>query len=383
MDFELSEQHKMVRDLMRDFVKKEVTPEVVRKFEEKEEFPKELVRKLGERGFMGIFVPEEYGGFGIDILSYAIAEEELARVWASLGLIMSANNSLSIYPILKFGDERQKRKYLFSLAKGRFLGCLALTEPEAGSDLTSIRTFADKDGPYWRISGGKTLITNASEAQICVLVARTGKDPHKGLTAFIIETNSPGFQAGKPEKKMGLLCSPTCGIVLDDCLVSQENILGNIGDGFTIALETLFAGRINIGAQALGIAQGAFDLALAYTKERKQFGRPISGFQNVQFKLADMAIGIETARNLVYKAAWLKDKGVPFAKEASMAKTYASEMAVEVVKSALRLHGGYGYLKSLDIERYYRDVIVTTIYEGDNDSVQRPNIAKYELGIYK
>src|SRR3989338_3725873 len=276
MDFELPEQHKMVLDLMLDFVKKEVTPEVVRGFEEKEEFPKGLVKKLGELGFLGIFVPEEYGGMGMDILAYAIDEEELARAWASLGLIMSANNSLSIYPILKFGDERQKRKYLFSLARGRFLGCLALTEPEAGSDLTSIGTFADKDGSYWRISGEKTLITNASEAQICVLVTRTGKDPHKGLTAFIVETNSPGFKAGKPEKKMGLLCSPTCGIVLDDCLVPQENMLGDIGDGFTIALETLFAGRINIGAQALGIAQGAFDLALAYTKERKQFGRPIS-----------------------------------------------------------------------------------------------------------
>lgn len=374
MDFELNEEHKMIRAQMRDFAEKELKP-YVREYEDQAKFPREFVARLAELGFMGIFVPEGYGGQGADILAYAIAEEGLARIWASLGLIMSANNSLSAYPILTFGTEEQKQKYLPLLARGKKLGCFALTEPEAGSDVASIKTLAERDGRFWRVSGIKRFITNASEAQICVLVARTDKHPHKGLTAFIVDLPVPGFIVGEPEKKMGLHCSPTCEIFLDDCHLPQDSILGEVGQGFKVAMETLNAGRINIAAQALGIAQGAYDLAFAYAQQRKQFGRAIIEFQDVQFKLADMATAIETARTLTYKAAWLKDRGSPFIKEASMAKTYASEMAVEVTKKAVQIHGGYGYLKDFEVERYYREAIVTTIYEGANP-IQRMTIAK-------
>jgi alkylation response protein AidB-like acyl-CoA dehydrogenase len=374
MEFDLSKELKMVKEAVRDFAKKEIKPKV-REFEEREEFPKEIVKGLGELGFMGIFVPEKYGGMGLDTLAYTIVEEELARVWASLGLILSANNSLSIYPILKFGTESQKQKYLPAMARGENLGCLALTEPDAGSDLAGIQTRAKKNGSIWNISGVKSLITNASEAQICVLVARTGKDLHKGLTAFIIKTSAPGFAVSKIEKKMGLYSSPTCEISLKDCPVPKENILGKLGDGFKIAVETLNSGRINIAAQAVGIAQGAFDLALEYSKKRRQFKKPISEFQSVQFMLSDMAIGIEAARLLTYKAAWLKDNGSDFIKQSSMAKTLASETAEKVASSALQIHGGYGYLKDFDIERYYRDAKATQIYEGTNQ-IQRLIIAK-------
>lgn len=379
MDFGLSEEHKLIQLSMREFAEKEVKPKV-REFEEREEFPRELVEKLGKLGFMGIFVPEKYGGAGFDTLAYAIAEEELGRVWAALGLIMSANNSLCVYPILRFGTEEQKQKYLVPLAKGEKLGCLALTEPNAGSDLTSINSSAEKEGAVWRISGTKALITNASEAQICVYVARTGEDPHKGLTAFIIEIG-PGFET-RVEKKMGLLSSPTCEITLDNYLVPDENILGELGSGFKVAVETLDAGRINIAAQALGIAQAAFDDALKYSQKREQFKKPLSAFQGIQFMLADMAIKIEAARLLTYKAAWLKDRGKPFIKEASMAKTFASETAEKVASLALQIFGGYGYTKEYDAERYYRDAKVTQIYEGANQ-IQRLIIARCLLGKYR
>lgn len=382
MNFKLSEGHKMIQNLMRDFAEKEVKPKV-REFEERGEFPRELVKKLGEMGFMGIFVPEKYGGMGSDILAYAIAEEELARVWPALGLIMSANNSLSIDPILEFGTEEQKQKYLVPLAKGEKLGCLALTEPEAGSDLASVRAAAKKEGEVWKISGTKCLITNASEAQICVFLARTGEEPgNKGLTTFIIESSFPGYAVTKIEKKMGLHSSLTAEITLDDCQVPEENILGELGGGFKIAMRTLDAGRINIAAQSVGTAQGAFDLAWAYVQERKQFGKSLIEFQDVQFKLAEMATKIEAARLLTYKAAWLKDKGESFVMLAAMAKLFASEAAEEIASTALHLHGGYGYLKDLDIERYYRDAPVMQIYEGTSE-MQKTTIIRALLGKYK
>lgn len=381
MDFELSETHKMIRSLVRDFAENEVKPKV--KELEKEEFPNDLVKRLGELGLMGIFVPEQYGGMGADTLAYAIAEEELARISPALGLIMSANNSLSINPILEFGTEAQRQKYLVPLAKGEKLGCLALTEPEAGSDLASAKSPAKKEGELWKISGTKSLITNASVAQVCVFLARTGEDPHKGLTTFIIETNTPGFAVTKIEKKMGLPASLTAEITLTDCQVPEENILGGVGNGFDkVAMKTLDAGRINIAAQAVGTAQGAFDLAWAYVQERKQFGQPLIKLSGVQSKLARMATKIEAARLLTYKAAWLKDRGQSFVLLASMAKLFASEAAEKVASTALHLHGGYGYLKDLGIERYYRDAPVMQIYEGTSE-IQEMTIVRTLLGKYQ
>lgn len=381
MDFKLAEQHEMIRTSMREFAEKEARPRV-REFEEQEKFPKELAKKLGELGFMGIFVPENYAGTGADILAYAIAEEELARVWPALGLIMSANNSLSIFPILEFGTEEQKQKYLVPLAKGEKLGCLALTEPEAGSDLAAVKSSAKKEGDFWKISGVKCLITNASEAQTCVFLARTGEDRHKGLTTFIVDTSTPGFSVTKIEKKMGLHASLTAEITLNDCLIPEANVLGGLGGGFKVAITTLDAGRINIAAQSVGTAQGAFDLVFKYVQERKQFGKPLIELQSVQFHLAEMATLIEAARLLTYKAAWLKDQGQSFVQLASMAKLFASEVAEKVASTALHLHGGYGYLKDLDIERYYRDAPVMAIYEGTSE-IQKTTIARCLLGKYK
>lgn len=374
MDFNLLEMHNMVLILMRNFAEKEVRPKV-KELEERGEFPKELAQKLGEMGFMGIFVPEQYGGEGLDVLSYVIAEEELARVWASLGLIMSANNSLSSAPILKFGTEEQKQKYLVDLARGTKLGCYALTEPDAGSDVARIKTTAKFENGQWALNGVKRFITNASQAQTCVLIAKTSENEtarknRKHLSAFIVETSDPGFKVVKIEKKMGLHCSPTCEIVLEDCKVPAENILGLVGDGWQIAMHTLNGGRINIAAQSVGISQAAYEEALSYAKERKMFGAKLFDLQSARFKLAQMKIAIDASRLLTQKAAWLKDNNAnehEVALAAAEAKYFASESAQLVTYDALQIFGGSGYMQETPVERYFRDARALTIYEGASE----------------
>ena len=370
-------EYQMIKDTVRKFASK-IPVEKINRFEETETYPYPFVARLGELGLMGILIPAEYGGAGMDNLAYAIAEEELSRVWAGLGLIMSANNSLSGYPILTYGNEEQKQKYLPALATGKKLGCYALTEPDAGSDPASLKTKAEKQRDIYIINGVKRFITNASKADICIIIARTGTEKHKGLSAFIVETNSPGFQIAKIEKKLGLLCSPTCEIVLENVEIPIENLLGKEGDGFKIVMDTLNCGRINIAAQALGISQGAFELTRDYAKERIQFGQPIAQFQAIQFELAKMAIFIEASRLLTYHAAWLKDQGGPqkeIAKAASTAKYFSTEYGVKIVKEALQIFGGVGYTKDYPIERFLRDIIATTIYEGTSN-IQLKIIAK-------
>ncbi|MBI2450161.1 MAG: acyl-CoA dehydrogenase family protein [Candidatus Nealsonbacteria bacterium] len=366
MDFRLSEEHAGIRNLMREFAEKEVRPRI-KEFEEKGKFPKELVEKLGEMGFMGIFVPEQYGGMGSDILAYAIAEEELARVWASLALIMSANNSLSGAPILEWGNEDQKKKYLASLAQGKALGCYALTEPDAGSDVTRIKTRAVRNDNGWVINGTKQFITNVAKAKVCVLIARTSDHPHHGLSAFIVETSTPGFSVPKIEKKMGLHCSPTSPIVLTDCQVSHANMLGQEGDGWKVAMQTLNGGRINIAAQAVGIAQGAFEEAVNYARNRQMFGKRLIDLQDCQHKLAKMEAQIEASRWLTWYAAWQKDQGHDVKLAAARAKWFATEMVQKITYDALQIHGGMGYMDETPVERMFRDARALTLYEGASE----------------
>lgn len=375
--FELAEEYKMLQAMVRELVEREVKPQI-EAFEQKSEFPAELVRRLGELGFMGITIPEKYGGAGMDTLSYAIAEEEIASVWASLGLIMSANNSLSCAPIFEWGNEKQKQQYLVPLASGQKLGCYALTESDAGSDAANQKTIARRSGKYYVISGTKRLITNASRADICILIARTGEDRHRGLSAFIVETATPGFKVARAEDKMGLRCAPTCEVVLEECRAPKENLLGGEGNGWNVAMKTLNGGRINIAAQAVGIAAGALKEAIKHSCNRRQFGRSIADFQMIQAMLADMETQIEAARLLTWKAAWLKDRGLPekeLAPHTAKAKLFASEMAERVASNALQIFGGDGYVKGLLVERAYRDAKATQLYEGTSQ-VQRIIIAK-------
>lgn len=379
MDFELSQEQKMIQEMVRNFVKREVKPEI-EEYEEAETFPMPLVKKAAKLGLLGIIVPEEYGGAGADTISYCLMEEEIAKISAGLGLIMSANNSLSCTPILNHGTEEQKQKYLVPLAKGDKLGCWLLTEPGAGSDVAGIKSTARLEGDYWVLNGNKIFVTNGSVADICVGVFRTGPDRHKGLTAFIIEGSSPGLIVGKVEKKMGLKCSLTAQLFFDDCKIPKENLLGEIGQGFKVAMQTLNGGRVNIAAQSLGVAKGAFQEAFAYAQIREQFGKKISEFQAIQFMLAEMAMEIEAAELMIYRAAWLKDNGLPFIKSASMAKAFASEMAERVASKALQIFGGSGYLKPTLVERFYRDARVLQVYEGTSQ-VQRMIIFKELLKI--
>lgn len=374
MDFALTEEHKMIREMVRNFAEKEIR-HIVSDFDEKGIFPRDLVSRAADLGLMGVTVPAEYGGVGLDTVSYCIVEEELARVWASFGLIISANNSLSCAPIFNHGTEEQKKKYLIPLAKGEKLGCYAQTEPNAGSDVSGISTkasFDEKAGQYV-INGNKTFITNGDVAAICVLIARTSRKVvvnnkvHQGLSAFIVEGGTPGFLVGKHENKMGIRGSSTVELIFDNCRIPKENILGKEGDGFKIAMQTLNGGRINIAAQAVGIARGALEESLKYSKERKQFGQSLCEFQITQFKLAEMATRIEAARLLTWRAAQLKDSGADFAKEAAMAKLFASEAAVYVTGEAVQIHGGHGYIKEYPVERMFRDAKITQIYEGTSE----------------
>ncbi len=350
-------------------------------WDEASHFPMEIMPKLAEMGLLGIIFPEQYGGAGLGYIEYVIAIEELSRVDGSVGIIVAAHNSLCSNHIFKFGTEAQKQKYLVPLAQGKKIGAWSLTEPDAGSDAGGTRTTATKSGNCWVLNGSKTFTTNGHYADVCVGMAVTDKSRGShGISAFILERGMPGFRPGKKENKLGLRASDTSEIIFSDCKVPAENLLGEEGEGFTASLKVLDGGRISIAALGLGMAQGALDAAIRYAKQRKQFGQPISEFQAIQFKLADMATQVEAARLLVYQAAWLADRGdVRFTRESSMAKLFASEVAVRVANECVQIHGGYGFIKDYPAEKYYRDVKLCTIGEGTSE-IQRLVIARQLLG---
>ncbi|WP_129705488.1 acyl-CoA dehydrogenase [Priestia megaterium] len=374
MFFKLSEEHEMIRKMVRDFAKNEVAPTAAQRDEE-ERFDRGIFTQMADLGLTGIPWPEQYGGIGSDYLAYCIAVEELSRVCASTGVTLSAHTSLAGWPIYTFGTEEQKQKYLKPMATGEKIGAYGLTEPSAGSDAGGMRTLAVKDGEDYILNGSKIFITNGGEADIYVVFARI--DPNeKRTSAFIIEKDMPGFSVGKKEKKLGIRSSPTTEIIFEDCRVPKENLLGNEGEGFKVAMMTLDGGRNGIAAQAVGIAQGALDAAVAYAKERQQFGKPIISQQGIAFKLADMATSIEAARLLTYQAAWLESQGLPYGKESAMSKLYAGDTAMKVATEAVQVFGGYGYTKDYPVERFMRDAKITQIYEGTQE-IQRLVISRY------
>jgi alkylation response protein AidB-like acyl-CoA dehydrogenase len=370
----LTEEQDMMRKMVRDFTENEIASFVPRM--EQGEFPREILKKMGELGLMGIPIPEEYGGAGMDFISYILAIHELSRVSATVGVILAVHTSVGTNPIFYFGTEEQKQKYIPKLASGEYLGAFALTEPSAGSDAGSLKTRAIKNGDFYVLNGSKVFITNGGEADTYIVFASTNPEAgNRGISAFIVEKNTPGFIVGKDEHKMGLYGSRTVQLTFEDMKVSAENLLGKEGDGFKVAMANLDVGRIGIGAQALGIAEAALKSATAYAGERHQFGKPISDQQGVGFKLADMATSVEAARLLVYRAASLRAQGIPCGKEASMAKLFASKTAVDVSIEAIQVYGGYGYTKDYPVERYFRDAKVCEIYEGTSE-IQRLVISK-------
>ncbi len=377
MNFELTEEQQLIKETVRDFAEREIKP-VAQELDEKAEFSYELTQKIGELGLFGMCLPEQYGGQGLDTLSYIIAVEEIARVDGSQAATLAAHNSLGISPLCEFGSEEQKMKYLPQLCTGDGLWSFGLTEPGAGSDSRGSKTTAVMDGDDWIINGSKIFITNGSAdiAKGCTVQAISGeKDGKKIFTTILVEQDTPGFKAVPMHGKMMWRASDTAELFFDDVRVPKENLLGSIGEGSKIMLQTLDGGRLSIAAMGLGCAQGAFELALAYANERKQFGKPISKFQINAFKLADMATKIELARNLLYKACWLKDNKKPYSKEAAMSKLYCSEIAKEVADEAVQIHGGYGLMKDYDVERFYRDQRLLQIGEGTSE-IQRLVISR-------
>lgn len=378
MNFELSEEHLMIRQAARDFAQNELLPGVIER-DEKQQFPAEQVKKMGELGFMGMMVDPKYGGGGMDTLSYVLAMEEISKIDASASVCMSVNNSLVCWGIEKFGTEEQKEKYLKPLAMGEKIGAFCLSEPEAGSDATSQKTTAEDKGDYYLLNGTKNWITNGNSASYYIVIAQTYPEKgHKGINAFIVEKDWDGFVVGKKEDKMGIRGSDTHSLMFQDVKVPKENRIGEDGFGFKFAMKVLSGGRIGIAAQALGIAAGAFELSAKYSKERKSFGKPISEHQAIAFKLADMATQVEAARLLVYKSAILKDEGKNFDMESAMAKLHASETAMNVTTEAVQVHGGYGYVKEYHVERLMRDAKITQIYEGTSE-IQRIVISRSVL----
>ena len=382
--FPLTEEHEMIRQTARDFAQKELAP-IAAEYDETGEFPFETIQKMGEMGFMGIEVPEEFGGADMDTLAYVLALEEISKVDASHGIIMSVNNSLFCHGLLKFGTEAQKQKYLFAVASGQAVGAYSLTEPMSGSDAGAMRSRALRNGDHYLLNGRKSWVTSAPVAGYIVVFALTDPEKkYKGISAFIIETNKPGFILGKKEPKLGIRASATCEIVFEDLRVPVENRLGEEGEGFKIAMTVLDAGRIGVASQALGIAEAAYDASVAYAKEREAFGKKIGQFQGISFKLADMKTRIEASRLLTYNAAIAKEcskkAGNRYTLEASMAKLFASETAMFVTHAAVQIHGGMGYSKELPVERYFRDAKVTEIYEGTSE-VQRMVISRLETGL--
>lgn len=378
MEMTLSEEQKMLQTMARDFAQKELAPKAAT-LDETESFPSEAVKKMAELGLMGITIPVEWGGAGMDHIAYVLALEEISAACASTAVTMSVNNSLYCAPLIKFGTDAQKEKYVKPFAQGQKLGAYALSEPSAGSDAANQRTTAVKKGNKYILNGTKNFITNGPNADAMIIFAMTDKEKrHKGISAFIVEKNFKGYSVGKKENKLGIRASSTSSIVLDNCEVSEENILGKEGDGFTIAMWTLDGGRMGIATQALGIARAAFEVAAKYSTEREAFDKPICEFEGIQWKIADMAMNIDAARLLIHRAAWMKDKGMKYSKEAAMAKLFASEVATFVTKEAVQVLGGYGYCKEYPVERYFRDAKITEIYEGTSE-VQRIVIAKNVL----
>ena len=385
MDFSLTEEQKQLRKSVREFAEGEIAPHVM-EWDEASHFPSEIIPQMAEMGLLGVIFPEKYGGAGLGYLEYSIVIEELARVDGSVGLIVAAHNSLCTNHIYKFGTEEQKQKYVVPLAQGKKLGCWSLTEPGAGSDAGGTRTVAAKKDGAWVLDGSKTFTTNGHYADVCVGMAVTdAAKKHHGISAFIVEKGTPGFKPGKKENKLGMRASDTSEVIFNDCRVPAANLLGKEGEGFINSLQVLDGGRISIASLALGMAQGAYEAAVKYAKQRQQFGRSISEFQAIQFKLADMATEIEAARLLVWESAYLADRALhggeaaPFTRESSMAKLFAGEVAVRVANEAVQIFGGYGFVKDYPAEKYYRDVKLCTIGEGTSE-IQRLVIARQLLG---
>ncbi|GGG16361.1 acyl-CoA dehydrogenase [Pontibacter amylolyticus] len=367
MEFNYTENQRMIADMIRDFGAKHIKPKMM-EWDESQEFPVEVFKKLGELGLMGVLVPTEYGGSGFGYLEYVTAIAELSKIDGSIGLSMAAHNSLCTGHILQFGNEAQKKQYLPKLATAEWIGAWGLTEPNTGSDAGNMRTVAVQDGDYWVINGAKNFITHGKSGNVAVVIVRTGEvgDSH-GMTAFIIEKGTPGFSAGRKEDKLGMRASETTELIFEDCRVHKDQMLGKVGEGFIQAMKVLDGGRISIAALSLGIAQGAFEAALAYSQERSQFNKPISSFQGISFKLADMATEIEAASLLTYQAADMKNRGLNVNKESAMAKLYASEVSVRVANEGVQIFGGYGFTKDYPAEKYYRDAKLCTIGEGTSE----------------
>lgn len=375
MNFSFTEEQLMIKQTAKEFAESEIAPNAVER-DIKGEFPYEIVKKLGELGFMGMMVSPEWGGAGLDTISYVLAMEEISKVDASVGVIMSVNNSLVCWGLETYGTPEQKEKYLRPLAQGKMLGAFALSEPEAGSDATNQHTTAEKDGDYWVLNGTKNWITNGTTADVYLVMAQTNRElRHKGISAFIVEKDTPGFERGKKEDKLGIRSSDTCSLSFTNCRIPKENLLWEEGKGFNFAMNTLNGGRIGIAAQALGIAQASLEASVKYAKERKAFGRPIAELQAIQFKLAEMATKVEAARLLTLQAAALKDQHKDYALAASMAKLFASRTAMECADEAIQIHGGYGYVREYLVERYLRDAKITEIYEGTSE-IQKIVIAR-------
>jgi alkylation response protein AidB-like acyl-CoA dehydrogenase len=375
MDFSLSEEHLAVQETARDFAHHELLPDIIER-DEKKQFPHDQVKKMGELGFMGMMVDPKYMGSGMDTISYVIALEEISKIDAAAAVIMSVNNSLVCWGLEEYGSEDLKTRYLSQLAPGIVLGAFCLSEPEAGSDATAIKTKAEDKGDHFLLNGVKNWITNGGNASVYIVIAQSDPDKgYKGINAFVVDKDLDGIQVGPKENKLGIRSSDTHSIMFNDVKVPKSNLLGDVGMGFKIAMNILNGGRIGIAAQALGIASGAYELSLRYARERRSFGKPISEHQAIQFKLADMHAAIEGSRLLCYKAAYLKDKNIPFSKESAVAKLVASQTAMDIADEAIQIHGGYGYVKEYHVERMLRDAKITQIYEGTSE-IQRLVIAR-------
>jgi alkylation response protein AidB-like acyl-CoA dehydrogenase len=375
MEFGFSEELLEIKRIVREFAENEIRPHVM-EWDEKQIFPLDTLKKLGQLGFLGVLIPTEFGGAGLGYAEYVTIVEELSRIDGSVGISVAAHNSLCTGHIYNFGTDDQRRRFVVPLAKGEKLGAWSLTEPEAGSDAGGTQTIARLDGDHWVLNGQKTFTTHGTYGDICVAMAVTDKSAgHHGISAFILEKGTPGFSAGKKENKLGLRASDTSTMIFEDCRVPKENLLGELGHGFIDALKVLDGGRISIAALGVGMAQGAYEAALNYAKQRKQFGKPIADFQAIQFKLADMATEIDAARLLMHRAAWMKDQGMLTTAQSSMAKLYAGEVAVRVANECVQVHGGYGFIKDYPAEKFYRDVKLCTIGEGTSE-IQRLVIAR-------
>lgn len=381
MNFDLTEDQLLIQESARDFAQNEIAPSAIER-DKSEKFPTEIIKKMGELGFMGMMVSPNYDGAGLDTISYVLAMIEISKVDASVGVIMSVNNSLVTFGLEKWGSEYLKETYLKPLSRGEKLGAFALSEPEAGSDATKQKTYAEKDGNHWVLNGIKNWITNGQSADYFIVMAQTNKEmAHKGITAFVVEKGTPGFEHGVKEDKLGIRSSDTCSLTFTNCRVPEENVIWEVGKGFNFAMNTLNGGRYGIAAQAVGLAEASFDAAIKYAKERKTFGTELSNHQAIQFKLADMAMNLDAAKLLTLRAAALKDAGKPYIKEASMAKLYSSEVAVKNALEAIQIHGGYGYVREYQVERFLRDSKITEIYEGTSE-IQRIIIARQLLKEY-